>query len=175
MATANELHSTVPPELARRHKSTTTTVWSLLIAVVLLAVLAFVSKRFVKPQSNATLDIVVRVTILIFGLGAITWRRTKFAAMRLQDIGALKGVSGLLITLQRTTVQVALIGAAIACIGFAGTLLTGNEFYTYVAAVVGAVVILYAYPIRSSWERAIQRFVPSPEPADTSEKRSLAS
>ena len=161
MAASNEISSSVPSELARRHKSTTTTVWSLLIAVALLAVLAFVSKKFVTQRINSSLDIAVRVSILIFGLGAITWRRTKFSAMRLQDIGALKGVSGLLITLQRTTVQVALIGAAIGCIGFVGTLLTGNEFYTYVAAVVGAVVILYAYPVRSSWERAIQRFAPS--------------
>lgn len=167
MAPSNELNSSVAPELARRHKSTTTTVWSLLIAVVLLAVLAFVSKKFVTQKNNASLDIVVRVSILIFGLGAITWRRTKFAKMRLQDIGALKGASGLLITLQRTTVQVALIGASIGCIGFAGTLLTGNEFYTYVAAVVGAVVILYAYPVRRSWERAIQRFVPPSGPADS--------
>ena len=161
MATSNEISSSSPSELERRHKSTVTTVWSLLIAVLLLAVLAFVSKRFVTPRINSTLDIAVRVSILIFGLGAITWRRTKFSAMRLQDIGALKGASGLLITLQRTTVQVALIGTAIGCIGFIGTLLTGNEFYTYVAAVVGSVVILYAYPVRRSWERAVQRFVPS--------------
>jgi uncharacterized membrane protein YeaQ/YmgE (transglycosylase-associated protein family) len=169
MATSNESPSNAASELARRHKSTTTTVWSLLVAVILLAVMAFVSKRFLTQQINPSLDIAVRVSILIFGLGAITWRRTKFAAMRLQDIGALKGVSGLLITLQRTTIQVAIIGALIGCIGFAGTLLTGNEFYTYVAAVVGAVVIMYAYPVRSAWERAVQRFAPSADRANFSQ------
>lgn len=169
MATSSESPAMVPAELARRHKTTTTTVWSLLIAVVLLCVLAFVSKKFLTQQINSSLDIAVRISILIFGLGAITLRRTKFAAMRLQDIGGLKGPSGLLITLQRTTVQVAIIGAAIGVIGFVGTLLTGNEFYTYVAGVVGAVVILYAYPVRSSWERAVQRFAPYPNPANASE------
>ena len=169
MATSNESPSNAASELARRHKSTTTTVLSLLVAVILLAVMAFVSKRFLTQHINPSLDIAVRVSILIFGLGAITWRRTKFAAMRLQDIGGLKGVSGLLITLQRTTIQVALIGAVIGCIGFAATLLTGNEFYTYVAAVVGAVVILYAYPVRSAWERAVQRFAPSSDQAKSSQ------
>ncbi len=170
MVTSTESNSSSQTELARRHKTTTTTVWSLLVAVVLLAALAFVSKKFVPERSNSLLDIVVRVSILMFGLGAITWRRTKFAAMRLQDIGALKGASGLLITLQRTTVQMALIGAAIGCIGLSGTLLTGNEFYTYVAAVVGGVVIIYAYPVRSAWERAVQRFVPPSNSPSVSEK-----
>lgn len=170
MAISIESHSNAETELARRHKSTTTTVWSLLAAVILLAAVAFVSKKFVTERPNSSLDIAVRVSILMFGLGAITWRRTKFAAMRLQDIGALKGASGLLITLQRTTVQMALIGAAIGCIGLSGTLLTGNEYYTYVAAVVGAVVILYSYPVRSAWERAVQRFVPPSNSPSVAEK-----
>lgn len=169
MTTSTESGANVTAELARRHKTTTTTVWSLLIAVVLLCGLAFVSKKFLTQQINSSLDIAVRITILIFGLGAITLRRTKFAAMRLQDIGALRGPSGLLITLQRTTVQVAIIGAAIGAIGFAATLLTGGVNYTYVAAVVGVVVILYAYPVRRSWERAVQRFAPFPNPANPSE------
>jgi hypothetical protein len=164
MANTTEISSTVPDELARRHKSTTTTVWSLLVAVILLCVVAFVSRKFLTPRSNASLDIVVRVSILMFGLGAITWRRTKFAAMRLQDIGALKGSSGLLITLQRTTIQVACIGLIIGCIGLAGTLLTANEYYSYIAGVVGAVVIIYSYPVRSAWERAVERFGPASNP-----------
>lgn len=169
MTTANESPSNAASELARRHKSTKTTVWSLLVAVILLAVMAFVSKKFLTQRINPSLDIAVRISILIFGLGAITWRRTKFAAMRLQDIGGLKGASGLLITLQRTTIQVAIIGALIGCIGFVATLLSGNEFYTYVAAVVGVAVIIYAYPVRRAWERAVQRFAPPPDRANSSQ------
>jgi hypothetical protein len=78
--------------------------------------------------------------------------------MRLQDIGSLQGPSGLLATLQRTTVQVALLACVIAFIGFAGTLFTGNDFYTYAAAVVAIAVLLYAYPVRRSWEAAVRRF-----------------
>lgn len=155
-------------ELASRHKSTTTTVLSLLVAVVLLCVVAVVSKKFLTPRINSSLDIAVRITILIFGLGAITWRRTKFSPMRLQDIAGLKGASGLLATLQSTTVQVALIGAVIACIGFAATMITASEYYSFVAGIVGAVVILYAYPVRSSWERAVQRFASSADAANPS-------
>ena len=166
MATSTNPSPQVLTELANRHKSTTTTVLSLLIAVVLLCVAAVVARKFLTPRFNPSLDMAVRITILIFGLGAITWRRTKFSPMRLQDIGALKGASGLLATLQRTTIQVSLIGTVIACIGFATTLFTASEYYSYVAGIVGAVVILYAYPVRSSWERAVQRFAPNSNEAN---------
>ncbi len=148
-------------ELDRRHKATRTTVLALLVGVVLLCVLAYVSKRFLIPKNNPSLDIAVRITILIFGLGAVALRRTKFAAMRLQDIGALKGASGLLITLQRTTLQVAALGTVIALVGFVATLLTANEFYSYGASLVAVAVLLYCYPTRTSWQRSMLRYVPS--------------
>lgn len=158
MATSASLSSDVQTELNRRHKSTSTTVLSLLVAVVLLCVLAFVSQKFLTQRTNPSLDIAVRVSILIFGLGAIALRRTKFAKLRLQDIAALQGPSGLLITLQRTTQLVALIGITIAVIGFASTLYTGSPVYTYQAGVVAAAVLLYGYPVRRSWEQAVRRF-----------------
>ncbi|HEY0430645.1 MAG TPA: hypothetical protein VGC61_02470 [Pyrinomonadaceae bacterium] len=150
----------VQAELTRRHKTTSTTVLSLLVAVVLLGVLAFVSQKFLTQRANPSLDIAVRVTILIFGLGAIALRRTQFAKMRLQDIAALQGASGLIITLQRTTLRVAMIGAAVAIIGFVSTLVTGAPLYTYQAGVVAAAVLLYGYPVRSSWEQAVRRYSP---------------
>jgi hypothetical protein len=93
-------------------------------------------------------------------LGAVALRRTKFAKLRLQDIAALQGPTGLLITLQRTTLQVSFLGATIAAVGFVATLLTGNDSYSYGAGLVAVAVLLYAYPVRSSWEQAVQRFSP---------------
>lgn len=158
MSLSTSLPADVQAELTRRHKTTSTTVLSLLVAVVLLCVLAFVSQKFLTQRTNSSLDIAVRVSILIFGLGAIALRRTQFAKMRLQDIAALQGASGLIITLQRTTLRVALIGVAIAIIGFVSTLLTGAPLYSVQAGVVAAAVLLYGYPVRSSWEQAVRRY-----------------
>jgi hypothetical protein len=157
METSNTSSPNVQAELTRRHKSTSTTVLSLLVTVVLLCILAFVSQRFLTPR-NSSLGMPALITIFIFGVGAIAFRRTKFAAMRLQDIAALQGTTGLLITLQRTTLQVALIGATVAVIGFVTTLLTGDPSYTYRAGVVAAAVLLYGYPVRTAWEQAVRRF-----------------
>ncbi|HEY5885290.1 MAG TPA: hypothetical protein VIT88_11420 [Pyrinomonadaceae bacterium] len=161
METSTEPATTNVSELDRRHKATRTTVLALLVGVVLLCILAYVSKRFLIPKNNPSLDIAVRITILIFGLGAVALRRTKFAALRLQDIGALKGASGLLITLQRTTLQVAGLGTVIALVGFVATLMTANDFYAYGAGLVAVAVLLYCYPTRTSWDRVLLRYVPS--------------
>ena len=145
-------------ELARRHKSAATTVVGLLVATILLSVVAFLSRHYLIEKPNPPLDIAVRIVILILGLGAVVWRRTKFQAMRLQDIAGLAGVTGLLKTLEKTTVQLALLGAGIAAIGFISTLMTGNERYSYWAGAIAVIVFIYCYPTKSSWLRALYRF-----------------
>ena len=145
-------------ELARRHKSAATTVLGLLVATILLSVVAFLGRPYFTEQPNLVLDMAVRIVILILGLGAVAWRRTKFHSMRLQDIVGLAGVTGLLKTLEKTTIQLAILGAAIASVGFVATLATGNERYTYWAGAIAVVVFVYCYPTRSSWLRALYRF-----------------
>jgi membrane protein YdbS with pleckstrin-like domain len=145
-------------ELARRHKAAATTVLGLIVATVLLAVVAFLARPYLTPQDNSTINMAVRIVILFLGIGAVVWRRTKFQPMRLQDIFGLAGVSGLLKTLERTTIQLAVLGAAIASIGFISTLMTGNEWYTYLASAVAVLVFVYCYPTKSSWLRTLYRF-----------------
>ena len=145
-------------ELARRHRAAATTVAGLVIATILLSIVAFLGKNYLHQQNNPSLDIAVRITILVLGLGSVVWRRTKFATMRLRDIGALQGADGLLRTLEKTTLQLAFLAAAIAGIGFITTLLTGNDLYTYWAAAIALVVLVYCYPTKSSWSRTVARF-----------------
>lgn len=154
---ANEKPQT---DLVRRQKAAATTIVSLLVGTILLGVIAFLGKERFHQDPNPSLDIAVRITILIFGLGAVALRRTRFSAMRLQDIGALAGSEGLLNTLQKTTLQLAFLAAAIAAIGFGATLATGNDFYTYGAGVVALAVLLYVYPTQSSWQRTLRLFAP---------------
>ncbi|HJP91310.1 MAG TPA: hypothetical protein VJ875_05105 [Pyrinomonadaceae bacterium] len=149
-------------ELARRHKAAATTVLGLLVATILLAVIAFLARPYYTERPNVVVDMAVRIVILILGLGAVAWRRTKFQAMRLQDIAGLSGVTGLLQTLEGTTIQLALLGIAIALVGFIATLVTGNDRYTYWAGAIAVVVFVYCYPTRSSWLRTVYRFTENP-------------
>ena len=157
---SSEVTGQVQAELDRRHKAASTTVAGFLTATILLCLVSFIGKSLFRQQDNPPLDITLRITILVLGLGSIAWRRTKFSTMRLKDIGALQGPSGLLSTLERTTLQIAFLAAAIAAIGFVATLLTGNDFYTYGAGAVAVAVLLYCYPTKISWIRTIQLFAP---------------
>jgi hypothetical protein len=145
-------------ELTRRHKAAATTVLGLLVATILLSVLAYLGRPYFTERPNPPLDVAVRILILILSLGAIAWRRTKFQPMRLQDIVGLAGVSGLLKALEKTTLQLALMGAAIAAAGFVSTLMTGNERYSYWSGAIAIVIFIYCYPTKSSWLRALYRF-----------------
>jgi len=164
------LASTAPEvqaELTGRHKHASTTVLSLLVATILLSIIAFLGRPYYTPRPNTVLDMAVRLVILFLGLGAIAWRRNKFQAMRLQDIVGLEGASGLLRTLENTTLQLALLGIGITIIGFVTTLVTGNDLYTYWASAIALVVLIYCYPTKSSWLRVLQRFTSEEKPSTT--------
>jgi hypothetical protein len=170
METSTSTESTAS-ELETRHRAAARTVQGLLIGVVLLCVLAFVSKKFLTEQAHPSLHMAVLIIILGLGLGAIAFRRTRFAAMRLQDIAGLRGPTGLLITLQRTTLEIALMGVAAAVVGFLATLATGDDTYTYRAGLVAVAVLLYCYPIRKAWQRAVERYSPDQNDPDSTVRR----
>lgn len=173
MVTSNALSADVQAELIRRHKSTATTVLSLLVAVILLSVLAFVSQKFLVQRNSSSLDMTFRIIVPILGLGAIALRRTRLAKMRLQDIAAIRGASGLLATLQKTALLMAIIGIAVALIGFVSTLMTAQVWYTYTAAVVAAAILLfYGYPLRPTWEQAVQQYSPTENSSNLVESES---
>ena len=145
-------------ELTRRHKAAATTVVGLIVATVLLSVVAYLSDAYLVEKPNPPLDIAMRIVILILGLGAVVWRRNKFQRMRLQDIAGLGGPVALIRTLEKTTIQIALLGVTIAALGFIATLMTGNDRYTYWAAAIAIVVLIYSYPTKTSWLRTLYRF-----------------
>ena len=71
-------------------------------------------------------------------------------------------VVGLLKTLEKTTVQLALLAAGIALAGFVTTLLTGNPWQTYRASAIAVVVFIYCYPTKTSWLKTLYRFTDKP-------------
>jgi len=147
----------VQNELMRRHRTCTLVVAGFLILdIVLLAIAFFASDSIFRPGDPGII-MGLWIAVLVFGLGAFVVRRTKFSAMRLKDIGAVKGVSGLLKTLQDTTTQVASIGGAIALMGFVITILTGDWTNMLRAGGVAAIVLVYCFPFRSAWQRVVMQ------------------
>jgi hypothetical protein len=147
----------VQNELVRRHRTAILVVAGFLILdVVLVAIAFFAADRIFRP-GDPSIVMGLWIAVLVSGLGAFVIRRTKFAAMRLQDVAAVKGVSGLLKTLQGTTIQIACIGGAIALMGFVIAILLGDWTNMLRAGGVSAIVLVYCFPFRSAWERVVMQ------------------
>jgi hypothetical protein len=105
---------------------------------------------------SSRLPFTLWIVIMIVGLGAFVYRRFMFAGDRLRDIGILRGTSGLLRSLQSTTIQLALGGTAIALLGFCILLASGNRYDMLRAGAVALIVLLYSFPQKSAWNRVVQ-------------------
>jgi O-antigen/teichoic acid export membrane protein len=152
----SQAHDRTEDELTRRHRTAAMVVGGMLALTLALVAIAFAARNFLSRPGDPTLVKLLWVLILIFGLGALPLRRTRFNATRLQDIAALRGISGLLATLQGTTMQLAFIGGAIALMGFILAMLTGEPWDMLRAGGVALVVLLYCYPRKSAWQRMVQ-------------------
>ena len=151
-------------ELTRRHRAAVRVVSGVFMLTLALVALALaltprLSFGLYDPITARSLLFV----ILFLGLGSIVFRRTKFSAMRLRDIAALRGASGLLQTLERTTIYVALAGAVVAILGFAFAVMTGEGTNVFYPAVIAVVVLIYCYPRRAAWRGVLDALAASDE------------
>ncbi len=142
-------------ELDRRHRQAVRVISWMSVITLSLIVLALAIAPRLSLDSGPIASNSLLFIILFLGLGSLIFRRTKFATMRLRDIAALRGASGLLETLQRTTVSVALIGGLISVLGFIFALMTGVGKNVFYPSVIAAAVLLYDYPRRAAWQNVV--------------------
>lgn len=159
--------SRVASELDRRFRAAFRVVVGVVIAAFALIIIAFLlapSVEVVAPSRD--LIVALWLVMVVSALGLVVYRRAKFSAVRLQAIARARGTSGLLATLQHTTVIIALICLGIAALGFTVTMLSGDTDPPWRARVVHgaviAVLLLYAArPSRASWQRLVREVEPS--------------
>jgi hypothetical protein len=158
-------------ELTRAHGKSRAVVQGLITFSLLLVVLAFAGVRFNLPQSllDPNLYRALWIVILFCGLGAVVLRRVRLNAARLQDIAGLYGQSALVASLIKTTLFVALLGAAAVVLGFVAYLLSREPLDMLKAGVVAIAILLYAYPRRAAWRRVLEASqqpdgIPGPSP-----------
>ena len=154
--------ATIQNELIQRHRTAMFCVLGFLALDILLSATAYLAGERIFRPKDPKLAMGLWIAILVCGLGVFVLRRTRFSAMRLKDIAAVKGPSALLKTLQGTTIQVASIGGAIALMGFIAVMISAPFDWTYMlrAAGVSAIVLIYCFPSRSAWERTLRQLAP---------------
>jgi hypothetical protein len=157
MESKAKIPSDAQNELVRRHRVAAMVTRAFLVLTVALVAVAFTGRAPLIGQGNPDPVLVafLRIAIVIMGIGAVTLRRTRFTAMRLQDVAAVRGVPALLATLQNTTVQVALLGGFISILGFLLMALTGDASNMVFIGIAALAVLIYCYPRRAAWQRVL--------------------
>jgi len=149
---------TLEAELARRHRAANLAVQLLVTLSLLLVVLAYAGVRLplehlqLPPAAYGSLWI----AILFLGLGAIAFRRSRFNAVRLQDVADLGGPAALVATLQTTTLLLAALAGTAALLGFVLYSVWREPSDMLKAGVVAVAVLLYAYPRRAAWRKVVE-------------------
>jgi hypothetical protein len=143
-------------ELERNHSAAVSVVRAMAVLTLLLILLALSGVLAGAIRFNPITANTLRFTIVFLGVGAVVFRRTRFSAMRLQDIAALRGAAGLLATLRTTTIIVALIGGVIALLGFLISMMTGVGTDMLYLGVIAVAVLLYCYPRRAAWQAVVR-------------------
>ena len=150
-----ETRESIQDELIRRHRLSAMAVGATLGFALALVVIGYLHGFTIIPLSKSLAQ-AFWVAIAMCGLGSVVLRRTRFAAMRLQDIAALRGITGLLSVLQNTTLLLALLGVAIVVMGFIVTMMTNDWIHIRNAGVIAIGVMLYSYPSRTAWQLVVQ-------------------
>lgn len=122
---------------------------------MIFLVLGYLNK-FVLIRANYSVAQALWVAIAMLGLGSVAIRRTLFSRARLEDIAVLLGVSGLLTTLQNTTLILASFAALAVVMGFINTMITNDWMHVRNAGVIAIGILLYSYPSRTSWQRVVE-------------------
>lgn len=149
----------ISPENSAALESRYRTARIIISAQIALTMILIVSVWFFVPPANyqtspQTLT-TLRVLILFLAVGAFVLRRTFFRWERLKDITRLKGIAGLLKTLQKTAVILAFQAMLLAGIGCLITVLTGETFEMLRAGIVALIVFLINFPRRTVWKKIV--------------------
>ncbi len=161
---------TLQDELTRRHRAAVIVIACVFALTILLILLAYADLFEMSLSRNPTIEGALRIAIVVFGLGAVVLRRTMFSTMRLKDIASVRGASALLETLQKTTVYVALLAAAITIMGYVVSRSTGEWTDMVWLGAIAIAVLLYAYPRRAAW-RNVLRLTEQIRPEDASDAK----
>lgn len=150
-------------ELEKRYRTAATVVIAQIITALLLTVAAFfIAQSFDNSVTSESMS-ALWFTILFIAVGAFLLRRFLFNWDRLKNIAIIKGIPGVLQTLQINSILLGSLGEIIVVIGFLLAVLGGNKWDMFRAAAVALIVFLANFPRRSTWEKIVANLEKSPE------------
>lgn len=141
-------------ELEKRYRIAAFIVIAQIVSTLFLIVIAFFTAR--SGASAATQPIsTLWIIILFIAVGSFILRRFFFNWEKLKNTAILKGVCGLIKSLQTNSIILSSIGELIAVVGFFSAMLEGDKWNMLRAGVVAIIVFLANFPRKSNWEKIV--------------------
>lgn len=151
----SEILPDIQTQLEKRYRVTAFVVLAQIVFTVALIPIAwFLAVNTENAVTQTSLNS-LWVAILFIALATFVLRRALFRWERLKDVVLLKGIDGLLATLQVNAIILGAMAEIIAIFGFLIATLGGVKYDMFRAAVVALVVFLINFPRKSIWEKVV--------------------
>lgn len=151
----NEISAENLVEIEKRYRTTVFIVLAQAFVVLILVAVALIG-AFQIPNNLSSQDFTTLwIGVLFIAIGSFLLRRLFSNWERLKNIALLKGVSGLLGTLQRNAIILSFPGLLVGIIGFLIACLSGNAFDMIRAAIIAFVVLAVNFPRKGVWKTIV--------------------
>jgi hypothetical protein len=142
-------------ELNNRYRTTVFIVLGQIFVVLFLIVAAWLMVTKVQISLSDQDFTTLWVAVLFIAVGSFILRRMFFNWERLKNIGLLKGIAGVLGTLQRNSIILGIFGVAVAILGFVISIFSGNSSDMLRAGAIALVVFLINFPRKKVWKTIV--------------------
>ena len=139
--------------LESRYRATSMIVSAQIVFTVILTGAVWLFATAGANSISRQTQITLWAAIIFLAVGAFVLRRMFFRWDRLKDIAMLKGVTGLLKTLQNNAIILAVFATLLTVIGCVVAVLSGEALEAIRAEIVSLVVFSINYPRKSVWEK----------------------
>lgn len=142
-------------ELEQRYRTTALVVSGQIVLTIIFVVIALMVAPHAETGTSPNNLTYLWVGALFIAIVTFVLRRMLFRWDRLRDIFLLKGVSGLLGSLQKSAILLGAMAEMIAVIGFVIVFLSGNRYEILRAGAIALVVFAINFPRKSVWSKIV--------------------
>ena len=142
-------------ELNKRYRTTVFIVLGQIFVVLFLIAAAWFTVTKIQINLSEQDFTTLWVAVLFIAVGSFILRRMFFNWERLKNIAILKGISGVLGTLQRNSIILSVFGVLVALLGFVISTFSGSSSDMFRAGAIALVVFLINFPRKKVWQTII--------------------
>ena len=142
-------------ELEKRYRTTILIFAAQILSSIVLTSVAL----FLTPKNDNSVSLeslrTLWIVIIFIAVGTFILRRFFLRWDRLHDIALLKGVEGLLRTLQANAIILSVFAETIVIIGLVITYLSGDKYEMLRAGFVALILFAINFPRKKVWEKIV--------------------